>query len=76
MIHAIAPQSAILADDEILNTLQRGLAGQFTNARVLVLIPDHTRTIPLPLLFRGVTAALYDTRQLDFMVALGTHPAL
>ncbi|MCQ3929324.1 MAG: hypothetical protein DPW16_02600 [Chloroflexi bacterium] len=76
MIHAIAPQSAMLADDEILNTIQRGLAGKFSNARVLVLIPDHTRTIPLPLLFRGVTAALYDARQLDFMVALGTHPAL
>ncbi len=76
MIHAIAPQSTILADDEILNTLQHGLAGQFTNARVLVLIPDHTRTIPLPLLFRGVTTALHDTQRLDFMVALGTHPAL
>ncbi|GIK63034.1 MAG: hypothetical protein BroJett018_08280 [Chloroflexota bacterium] len=76
MIHAIAPQSTILADDEILNTLQHGLGGQFTNARVLVLIPDHTRTIPLPLLFRGVTTALHDTQRLDFMVALGTHPAL
>lgn len=76
MIQSIAPQSAVLSDDEILNTIQHGLAGQFTNARVLVLIPDHTRTIPLPLLFRGVVSALHDTRQLDFMVALGTHPAL
>ncbi|MBI5931559.1 MAG: DUF2088 domain-containing protein [Chloroflexi bacterium] len=74
MIQSIAPD--VLSSDEILNTLQRGLAGQFTNASVLVLIPDHTRTIPLPLLFRGVTEALHDTKHLDFMVALGTHPAL
>lgn len=76
MIQAIAPQNAVLPTDEILNTLQRGLAGQFRNSKVLVLIPDHTRTIPLPLLFRGVVTALHDAQQLDFMVALGTHPAL
>jgi nickel-dependent lactate racemase len=43
---------------------------------VLVLIPDHTRTVPLPMLFRTVAGLLHDARQLDFMVALGTHPPL
>ncbi|MCB9450421.1 MAG: DUF2088 domain-containing protein [Anaerolineaceae bacterium] len=43
---------------------------------MLVLIPDHTRSLPLPLLFRLLAAVLRDTRQLDFMVALGTHPPL
>ncbi|MBZ0278105.1 MAG: lactate racemase domain-containing protein [Anaerolineae bacterium] len=43
---------------------------------MLALIPDHTRTIPLPLLFRLLVDVLRDTRQLDFMVALGTHPPL
>ncbi len=62
-----------LTQDAIRDTLTRGLAGRFRSQRVLVLIPDHTRTMPLPLLFRLLTELLHDARQLDFMVALGTH---
>ena len=65
-----------LSQDEIMQTLQTGLAGQFKNQRILVLIPDHTRTLPLPPLFRALVTVLHDVRQLDFMVALGTHHAL
>ena len=54
----------------------QSLEGRFVNQRVLVLIPDHTRSLPLPFLFKSICAALDDTRKLDFMVALGTHPAL
>jgi nickel-dependent lactate racemase len=32
--------------------------------------------LPLPSLFRGLVEILHDVKQLDFMVALGTHPAL
>jgi len=42
----------------------------------LVLIPDHTRSLPLPFLFRSLVKILDDTKKLDFMVALGTHPPL
>ncbi len=73
---AIAPISELLDEQTIRETLIQGLAGQFTGARVLILIPDHTRTLPLPQLFRLTTEILADTKQLDFMVALGTHPAL
>ena len=72
----IAPPGQLLTEDEICNALSLTLAGQFTNRRVLVLIPDHTRSLPLPFLFRALVDILRDTRQLDFMVALGTHPAL
>ena len=42
--------------------------------RVLVLIPDGTRTMPLPLLFGVLEAAVAPrARALDFLVALGTH---
>ncbi len=45
--------------------------------RVLVIIPDHTRTMPLPLFFRLLVRHLQPrVRQLDFIVALGTHPPL
>ncbi|MDE3088638.1 MAG: DUF2088 domain-containing protein [Chloroflexota bacterium] len=45
--------------------------------RVLVIIPDGTRTAPIPLMFRllyeqiGLRAA-----RLDYLIALGTHPAM
>ena len=40
-----------------------------------MLIPDHTRSLPLPELFRMVVEVLHDVRELNVMVALGTHPA-
>lgn len=70
-----APDGQLLSDHEIRNTLSI-LERQFINQRVLVLIPDHTRSLPLPFLFRSLVDVLRDTKQLDFMVALGTHPPL
>jgi nickel-dependent lactate racemase len=64
------------ADDDVRGTLLACLEDQFTNQRVLVLIPDHTRSLPLPFLYRVLVDALQRTKQLDFMVALGTHPTL
>src|SRR5260221_14461262 len=45
--------------------------------RVLVIIPDGTRTAPIPLMFR----LLYEqfgrrAAQLDYLIALGTHPPM
>ncbi len=45
--------------------------------RVLVIIPDGTRSAPLPLLFE----LLYEVvgrrvKRLDYLVALGTHPPM
>ncbi|MFW5691675.1 MAG: lactate racemase domain-containing protein, partial [Chloroflexota bacterium] len=71
-----AADGALLTQDRINAALQAGLSGRFKGARVLALIPDHTRSIPLPLLFRMLVDVLHETRQLDFMVALGTHPPL
>jgi nickel-dependent lactate racemase len=65
-----------LSPDTIRETLEQGLGGRLKDARVLVLIPDHTRSIPLPMLFPLLVEILSDTRRLDFLVALGTHPPL
>jgi len=73
---ATALTGKLLTEQEIFTTLQQGLAGLFRRQKVLVLIPDHTRTLPMPFLFRSLVEILDDTRQLDFMVALGTHPPL
>jgi lactate racemase len=78
MIHsqAIASANNLLSHEQIIRALDEGLDGNFRNQRVLVLIPDHTRSLPLPFLFRSLVDVLYETKQLDFMVALGTHPPL
>ncbi len=78
MIHSqsAAPVGQMLPDETITQVLASGLANRYTNQRVLVLIPDFTRSLPLPKLFRWVVEILTDTQQLDFMVALGTHPPL
>lgn len=74
---AIAPQGSLLTRQEIFAALHKGLdGGKFDRQKVLVLIPDHTRSVPLPFLFRALVEILKPARQLDFMVALGTHPSL
>ncbi len=67
-----------LTDGQVADVVARGLhALPFDGQRVLVLIPDRTRTFPAPLLFRLLTANLLPrVRGLDFLVALGTHPPL
>ncbi|MGI5229205.1 lactate racemase domain-containing protein [Actinoallomurus sp. CA-142502] len=50
---------------------------EYTGKRVCVLVPDATRSCPLPMLLDGVHAALHGrVAELTFMVALGTHPAM
>src|SRR5712692_8199653 len=61
------------ADEELLV----GAGLDPTHKRVLVIIPDGTRTAPLPLMFR----LLYEqfgqrVTQLDYLIALGTHPPM
>lgn len=73
---AVAPDQQILGLDTIRETVNTGFRDKYNGAKVLVLIPDHTRTIPLPQLFPILVAALKGTKKLDFMVALGTHPPL
>lgn len=72
----VATPGSVLSETVVRETLRSGLAGRFSGQRVLVLIPDHTRSVPLPLLFETVVEALDDAAAVDFMVALGTHPPL
>jgi lactate racemase len=68
----------LLDETEIEAILTSGLRGlPLDGKKVLVIIPDHTRTMPLPLFFRLITQELSGrAAALDFLVALGTHPPL
>jgi nickel-dependent lactate racemase len=76
LVQRIAAPGTQLDESMIQDAFHDALGGRFGGARLLVLIPDHTRTMPLPQLFRLLVDLLRDAQQLDFMVALGTHPPL
>ena len=67
-----------LTREEIHSILEDGLASlSLDGKRVLFLIPDATRTMPMPLVFDTLRELLKNrTKQLDFLVALGTHQPL
>ena len=58
-VKTTALDGQLLSEDEIRNTLGV-LVGQFNGQRLLVLIPDHTRSLPLPSLFRAMVDVLHD----------------
>ena len=67
-------ETGLLTHDAVMEVLSKALCDRFTGQKVLVLIPDHTRSLPLPELFRMVVEVLHDAREVNVMVALGTHP--
>ncbi|MEX2534164.1 MAG: lactate racemase domain-containing protein [Trueperaceae bacterium] len=71
-----SPPGALLSQEDIREALAGALGGRHGGEKMLVLIPDHTRTLPLPMLFRVLVEVLAHAAKIDFMVALGTHPPL
>jgi len=67
-----------ISEDDIRGVVAGGLdEARLTGKRVLVIIPDSTRTMPMPLMFRLLTERLLGAAAtLDFLVALGTHPPM
>ncbi len=67
-----------LTDQQVYSIIATGLDSlPLSGKRVLIIIPDATRTIPLPLLFRLIMRQLQPrVRAVDVLVALGTHPPM
>jgi nickel-dependent lactate racemase len=52
-------------------------AGNYNGRRVLLVVPDSTRTAPVGLLFKTLHRQIASaTRAFDVLIALGTHPAM
>jgi nickel-dependent lactate racemase len=64
-----------LTEDEVRDIVVRALrSADWNGKRVLVIIPDATRTAPMPLMFRLIHESLgARAAALDFLIALGTH---
>jgi len=68
----------LLTEEEVRRTVLRGLQEIYAaGRRVLVIIPDHSRSAPLGPIFRLIYEAWAEkARALDCLVALGTHPPM
>lgn len=75
---SLAPAGQSL-DDRAVRALVAAAcpAAAYRGRRVLLIIPDHTRTAPVGLMFQTLFAQLAGAvKKFDVMIALGTHPAM
>lgn len=74
----MASEIKTLTADEMRNWIQQHVPLEdFYGKRVLLIVPDNTRTAPLPVLFPALRNLLRPvTASLDLLVALGTHPPM
>jgi len=77
MTFAFAPGRPI-GERELREKLGEALGGwKFQGKRVLVVVPDDTRTLPMRPIFDTLASTLSSqARQLHVLVALGTHPPM
>ncbi len=71
-------QLKTLNADHMRNWIQQHVPlDDFRGRRVLMIVPDNTRTAPLSVLFPALRNLLRPvTKSLDVLVALGTHPPM
>src|SRR5664279_3084240 len=67
-----------LTSDEIRQIVSTATSElQIDDKRVLIIIPDGTRTMPMPLMFEILQQELGSrAAACDYLVALGTHPLM
>lgn len=78
MMIANGSPTTVLNEPEIREFVARALGGAaLKGKRVLAVIPDHTRSGPTGTMFRAIADTLQGhARQIDFLIALGTHPEM
>ena len=67
-----------LKEEEIYKKIREGLnEKEFRNKKIIVIIPDNTRSGPTHFFFKAIIDLLINkTKKLDFLIALGTHPLM
>ena len=67
-----------ITSDEIRAFVAQAMAPvELDGKRVLFIIPDHTRSMPMPAMFRALHGEIGQrVAKMDFLVALGTHPPM
>lgn len=67
-----------VTDEQVTQLIAQALPrADYRDRKILLIVPDHTRTAPIGLLFKAIFAQIGNvTRELDVLVALGTHPPM
>jgi nickel-dependent lactate racemase len=67
-----------LTEAQVTEVVAQALpAKDYKGKRILLIVPDHTRTAPVGLLFQKIFAQIGEpAKELDVLIALGTHPAM
>lgn len=74
-ISLIAEPPAVLTPTQVADLITRACPeSDYRNQRVLLIVPDNTRTAPVGLLFQTLYHSIGNlTRGFDVLIALGTH---
>ena len=77
-MYSLTETNGTLSDEQVSNLVHEALADpKLDGQRILVLIPDGTRTAPIPQMFRLLHRELGErVAALDFLIALGTHNSM
>lgn len=74
-ISQCGPPGSYLQTDQVLELIRDACpVSEYRGKKVLLIVPDGTRTCPLGMLFKGIYDQIgADAAALDVMIALGTH---
>ena len=74
----IAPEGSLITEDQVRQLVAQSCpAADYRGRKVLLIIPDSTRTAPIGLMFKALFAAIGpETAAFDILIALGTHPPM
>jgi nickel-dependent lactate racemase len=72
------PASGLVSDRQAVEVVEQACAPEdYRGKRVLLIVPDGTRTAPIGLIFKALFSRLGAvTDKLDVLIALGTHPPM
>jgi nickel-dependent lactate racemase len=72
------PANGLVPDREAIEAVAQACpSADFRGKRVLVIVPDGTRTAPIGLIFKAIFSRIGSvTDKLDVLIALGTHPPM
>lgn len=78
MVYRRISDNDYLSDNELYDAVQTACAQMPVDGkRVLLIIPDQTRSMPMPLMFRALHDAIHSrVSAMDYLIALGTHPPM
>ncbi len=70
-----SPAGSYLTTEQVLEVINEACPiSEYRGKKVLLIVPDATRTCPLGMLFKGIFERIgTDAAAFDVMIALGTH---